>query len=152
MPALGLSPPTGVGRPAGTDPLRRTVVTTRLASTSTVVITAHGEMDAANAAAVFSCIENAADSYAHLIVDLSDIRFFGTAGFFALHRINVGCNRRGITWRLVAGREVRRLLRLCDPEGGLPGADSVESAVTALRDLARGHLRLLDEAPIENPA
>ena len=54
------------------------------------------------------------------MLDLRLVDFFGTAGFAALHNINVICSRYGLTWSLKAGRQVRRLLEICDPDGALP--------------------------------
>ncbi len=49
--------------------------------------------------------------------------FFGTAGFSALHRINVVCSAAGVHWALVPGAAVSRLLRICDPDDTLPLTD-----------------------------
>jgi anti-anti-sigma regulatory factor len=56
----------------------------------------------------------------HLVLDLTVIDFFGTAGFAALHSLNVMCARYGITWVLMLGPQLRRFLRICDPENLLP--------------------------------
>jgi hypothetical protein len=46
------------------------------------------------------------------------------------------CARAGVDWVLVAGPEVDRLLRVCDPDGILPTAPNIVSAVATL---ARSH-------------
>ena len=61
--------------------------------------------------------------------------FFSATGYSTLHRLQVYCVRASIDWVLIAGREVRRLLRICDPDGLFPIADNIVSAVAAL---ARG--------------
>jgi hypothetical protein len=74
-------------------------------------------------------------------VDLRGLDFFGTAGFSALHRINVVCSGAGVPWVLLAGRAAYRVLRICDPDHTLPTASSLpeliseEVAIQALRPL-----------------
>ena len=65
----------------------------------------------------------------HLVLDLRMVDFFGTAGFATLHNINVICARGGATWVLQAGRRVRRLLEICDPDDVLP----LEAAAVSAR-------------------
>jgi hypothetical protein len=55
-----------------------------------------------------------------VVIDLRLVDFLGTAGFAALHNINVICSGSDATWVLQAGRQVRRLLAICDPDGVLP--------------------------------
>ena len=69
------------------------------------------------------------------MLDLSVIEFFGAAGFAALHNVNVICARYGVSWVLVAGPQLRRFLRICDPDNQLPLQDSaVDHLETAPRD------------------
>lgn len=92
---------------------------------STAVISAHGELDAANADRL---AERAARCIKHcqsLIIDVSGLDFVGTAGFSALHRINVMCSAADAHWALVPGRAVSRLLRICDPDAVLPTTELV---------------------------
>ena len=84
------------------------------------MITAHGELDAANANHLTALVERAARDSNQVIVDLRGLNFFGTAGFSALHRINVVCSAMGVPWVLVAGRAADRVLRICDPDDTLP--------------------------------
>ena len=92
---------------------------------SATVITAHGEVDAANANQITVFVERAVRDSNHVIVDLRGLTFFGTAGFSALHRINVVCSAAGTPWVLVAGRAADRVLRICDPDRTLPTTDSL---------------------------
>jgi anti-anti-sigma regulatory factor len=55
-----------------------------------------------------------------LTLDLSTVDFIATAGFSALHRINVTCSAADVQWAMVPSRAVARLLRICDPDGVLP--------------------------------
>jgi anti-anti-sigma factor len=108
---------------------------------SATVVTAHGDLDAANSQhfADFS-LQQAADA---LIVDLSGVQFFGTAGFSALHTLNVRCAGAGIDWILVPGAAVSRLLRICDPDATLPRAETVDTALDALHGDPRRLLQLV---------
>lgn len=91
---------------------------------SFVVITAHGELDASNANQLADYVQRCAAHAKSLIVNLSDLEFFGTAGFSALHTINVRCAGAGVRWAVVPSKAVSRLLRICDPDHALPLAES----------------------------
>lgn len=92
---------------------------------SFVVITAHGELDASNANQLADYFQRCAAQSKSVIVNLSGLEFFGTAGFSALHTINVRCAGAGVHWAVVPGKAVSRLLRICDPDDALPVAESV---------------------------
>jgi hypothetical protein len=51
----------------------------------------------------------------------------------------VSCARNDKDWMIVGGREVRRLVRICDPEEILPLADRLESALARLDRIAGRH-------------
>ena len=97
---------------------------------SATVITAHGELDAANANQITVFVERALRDSNHVIVDLRGLNFFGTAGFSALHRINVVCSAAGVPWVLVAGSAADRVLRICDPDDALPTTSSLPEWVS----------------------
>jgi len=118
-------------RPEG-DHGRRNLLRVRELSPTTLLVAALGEIDAANSADFFAQLQAHVNDYRQLVVDLSGLDFLGTAGFSALHTINVRCSRLGVNWVLVPGPEVRRVLRVCDAEGALPTADNIVSAVAAL--------------------
>jgi anti-anti-sigma factor len=92
---------------------------------SFVVITAHGELDASNANQLADYVERCAAHSKSIIVDLSGLDFFGTAGFSALHTINVRCAGANVDWAVVPSKAVSRLLRICDPDNTLPLAESL---------------------------
>jgi anti-anti-sigma factor len=96
---------------------------------SAAVITAHGELDAANAGQLADYVQRCAAFSKLLILDLSGLEFFGTAGFSALHTINVRCAKADVQWAVVPSRAVSRLLRICDPEHALPTAESANAAL-----------------------
>src|ERR1700760_1188020 len=81
---------------------------------SSVVITAHGELDASNANQLADYVQRCAAHTKSVIVNLSGLEFFGTAGFSALHTINVRCAGAGVRWAVVPSKAVSRLLRICD--------------------------------------
>jgi anti-anti-sigma factor len=117
--------------------------TSCLISASTVMVAAEGEVDAWNAGDLAEYVERSLEASTRLIVDLRDLQFFGTQGFSTLHKINVTCSGSGVNWVVIPGREVDRLLRICDPGGGLPVATTLETAVAAVVRGPRSHLRMI---------
>ena len=79
------------------------------------MITAHGELDASNATSSPITSRAASPIPASVIVDLSSLEFFGTAGFSALHLINVRCAAADLRWAVLPGKAVSRLLRSAIP-------------------------------------
>jgi anti-anti-sigma factor len=103
-------------------------------TSSRVVITAHGELDASNASQLADYVESCIANSASVIVDLSSLEFFGTAGFSALHLINVRCAAADLRWAVLPGKAVSRLLRICDPDNTLPLVQSVHATPDADAD------------------
>lgn len=87
---------------------------------SAMVISAAGELDAANSDELTACVQRAISRSKRVTVDLRGLIFIGTAGFSALHRINVMCSAAHAHWAIVPSNAVARLLRICDPDGTLP--------------------------------
>ena len=131
--ASSLAIPRAAGTNTGVD-----LVRARELSATTVLVTGFGEIDAASASTLSESIERHLPGYRQLVLDLSRLEFFGTAGYSVLHRVHSRCARAGVDWVLVPGLEVARLLRVCDPDGILPTAPNIVSAVAAL---ARAHTR-----------
>src|SRR2546430_973059 len=98
---------------------------------SRVVITVHGELDASNAGQLADYFDLCMAHRTPLILDLSRLEFFGTAGFSALHLINVKCAGANLRWALVPNKAVTRLLRICDPDNTLPLVTSVDDVPDA---------------------
>ena len=96
-----------------------------------VVVSVHGEVDAANCARLADYLERHAAIAGSLVVDTSAVDFFAASSLAVLHRVDSCCTRGGMTWRLIAGPAVGRVMRLCGPDD-LPRAENVE---TALRQL-----------------
>jgi anti-anti-sigma factor len=92
---------------------------------SFVVITAYGELDASNASHLADYVQRCAAHCKPIILNLSGLEFFGTAGFSALHTINVRCAGADVRWAVVPGKAVSRLLRICDPDNTLPLVESM---------------------------
>jgi anti-anti-sigma factor len=99
-------------------------------SPSATVITVLGELDAANADELTEYVESHIRQSKRVILDLSALGFVGTAGFSALHRINVVCSAQGAKWALIPGPAMRRLLRICDPDATLPTITSTRTSTT----------------------
>lgn len=103
---------------------------TRRLAPDTAIVSAHGEIDAANSQEFVNyALRNAAE-LERLVIDLSGVEFFGTAGFSALHTLNVRTAGEKIDWALVPSTSVSRLLRICDPDAALPVHDNLASALS----------------------
>ena len=137
--------PTVATSPAGTRH-QPASFTSSLIGSAMVLVTADGELDASNARQLAEYVEGELDAKRSLIVDLRGLSFFGTQGFSSLHYINVTCSRREVNWVVIAGREVSRLLRICDPERALPVAETLDSAIGAVSRPGRNNLRSLPQA------
>jgi anti-anti-sigma factor len=87
---------------------------------SAVTVTVVGDVDATNDRALARYVEGQVAGATHLVLELRLVDFFGTAGFAALHNVNVVCTRYDVKWHIRAGRQLRRLLAICDPDGVLP--------------------------------
>ena len=105
----------------------RAIFTACHLSNTTVLVTVRGEVDATNSRALAGYVERQIVGPGRLVLDLSTIEFFGTAGFAALHNVNVVCARYGVKWVLVVGPQLRRFLKVCDPDHLLPVEDSAGS-------------------------
>ncbi len=101
------------------------------------VIIARGELDAANAVELANYVQRCAAPDKLLILDLSELEFFGTDGFSALHTINVRCAGADIRWAVAPNHVVLRLLRICDPDHALPVCESVVDALAMTREPRR---------------
>jgi anti-anti-sigma factor len=116
---------------------------TRWLQPDTAVITAHGEIDAANSQEFVDYALRHGDSISRLVLDMSGVDFFGTSGFSALHTLNVRCAGEAIEWASVPSSAVSRLLRICDPDSTLPFYGGVEAALSAVHGEPRRLLQLV---------
>lgn len=113
--------------------------------TSTAIVAGHGELDAANGNEFVNYALRHSDKTHWLVVDLSGLTFFSTAGFSALHTLNVQCVSGDIRWVLVPGNAVNRVLRICDPDSALPICEDVPAALTVVREDPPQSLKLVAE-------
>jgi anti-anti-sigma factor len=118
---------------------------TRWLHPAVAVVTAHGDLDASNASEFADYALRHADITQGFVLDLSGVDFFGTAGFSALHTLNVRCADADVLWALVPSTGVNRLLRICDPDSALPISSSVESALSMLQGEPRRLLQLVTQ-------
>jgi anti-anti-sigma factor len=116
---------------------------------SATVITVRGEIDAVNANHLTDYVERTFRQSKRVVLDLCSVDFIGTAGFSALHRINVICSAAGGQWVLIPGRAVHRQLRICDPDSTLPTTIALAEVVTGsenrTRSARRGLLQLVPQ-------
>lgn len=125
--------------PARTDN-NAAVFATHWLRPSTAVITARGDLDAANAAEFTEYTTRHTVHAEHLVLDLSGIDFLGTAGFFTLQALNARCAETGVDWTLVPSRAVARLLQICGPTPALPTRTTVATALAATGSAPLLHL------------
>ncbi len=111
---------------------------TRWTMTSVAIVSAHGNIDAANANTLTDFALLKTGRCRGLILDLSGLEFIGTEGFSALHRVSVCCARVGTGWVLVPSAAVSRLLQVCDPHGSLPAVATVDAALASLAEQDAG--------------
>ena len=119
--------------------------TTRRLEPSVTVITARGDLDASNSQDFVDYALRDADGTERLALDLTGLEFFGTAGFSALHTLNVRCAAAGVEWVLVPSNAVSRLMKICDPDSTLPIAATMPAGLARLRAEQRRLLQLVSE-------
>ncbi len=132
-------------RPIHRPDSRTASFATRRLQPSVAVITATGEVDAFNAQELVEYALGDVESTQRVALDLTGVDFFGTAGFSALHTLNVRCAGSGVEWVLVPSAAVSRLLRVCDPDSALPIATTMSAALSRLQADQRRLLQLVTE-------
>src|SRR5260370_17067023 len=75
-----------------------------------LLITATGDLDATNARALGRFVERHTGVSKQLVLDLSDVEFFGTEGFAALHYISVHCALHDLDCLFIAARPLPPIL------------------------------------------
>ncbi len=105
-------------------------------SSALVRVGVGGEIDLRNAAALseYSCAQ--LRSSPRVILDLSEVGFFGTPGLAVFDELDEVSRQNSARWALVCGRPVQRLLRVADPEQRIPKHFSLESAMRSLSHAA----------------
>ena len=110
-----------------------------------VVVSAQGELDAANAQDFAAYALRHVGKGNQLVLDLAGVEFFGTAGCSALHTLNVRCAGDGVVWAMVPSNAVVRLLQICDPDATFPVSAGVETALADVAGEPRPLLQLVSE-------
>lgn len=105
---------------------------TKWLAPSSAVLSVFGEIDAANCREFADYVDLHLPHVHELVLDLTGVDFFGTAGFSALHAMSRRAGAYGIDHTVVPSHAVSRLLRICDPDSSLPVQDSVTSALLRL--------------------
>jgi anti-anti-sigma factor len=132
MPTISVAKRTNPNH--GSHAQQRAQFTTQHLAGSAVVVTVHGDLDAANAAVFTEYAVTHVKPGAKLVLDLSSVAFFGAACFATLHTLNVRCAGVNVDWTLVPSRAVSRVLRICDPDSGLTTAPDVTAALARKND------------------
>jgi anti-anti-sigma factor len=126
--------------PTSTDELQRCGKATfaaRHCSSTRLAIAVVGEVDAVNGRALGRYVQRHTRVSKQLVLDLRAVDFFGTQAFTALYYISVNCARSDVDWAIVGSHSVRRLLKVCDPQGELPLDDDLSAALARLDRLAQ---------------
>lgn len=112
----------------------------------TAVVAVFGELDAANGADFVDYAMAQAERAQRLVIDLSGLTFFATAGFTALHNLNVQTVGQEVRWALASGASVQRVLRICDPDATLPVFVDIDDALGAVQQDPPPLLHLVTES------
>ncbi len=110
----------------------------RQCSANRIAIAVLGDVDAVNGRELGRFVQRHTRVSKQLVLDLRAVDFFGTQGFTALYYISVHCARSDVDWAIIGSPAVRRLLSVCDPEGELPLADDLATALARLDRLTHG--------------
>jgi anti-anti-sigma factor len=95
-------------------------LSTEWVNSEVVRISVCGDIDASNAAEMLDYVLRRGANSRSLVLDLTDVTFFATAGVSALRTIDVRSSRASVSWMLVPSPAVSRVLSICDPRRELP--------------------------------
>lgn len=129
--------------PAPANGLRTLQLATRRLDAKTAVVAVDGEIDASNVDAVNDYVAAAAVPGQRLVLDTTSVEFCAIEGISILQAIDARCSADGVTWVLVPSPAVARVLRVCDPQGGLPTAVTAEAALAEVAGRGRRPLSLV---------
>ena len=115
----------------------RAVFTAEELADGRMLIGVRGDVDATNRQALGRFVARHTRVSKQLILDLTGVDFFGSQGFTALYYVSVQCARRDVDWMIAGSRTVRRILRICDPDGELPLIADLEAALARLDHVAK---------------
>jgi anti-anti-sigma factor len=138
---MPVTSPTAPMTPSG---CRAATFATRWLPQSAAVITVHGELDAASAPEFAAYAMRHTFHTRRLVVDLSGVEFFGTAGLAALEDLDGTCSAKSVAWGLTSGTAVDRLLKLS--KAALPIYPTVSKALTELDAKTTRSLQLVPQS------
>ncbi|ORI15512.1 hypothetical protein BJI47_14075 [Rhodococcus sp. 1168] len=75
-----------------------------------LVVSVHGDIDIRSAPMLTEFASTRIDAHRHLVLDLSDVGFFGIAGLTVFSALDSATEAAGSSWSLVEGHPVHRLL------------------------------------------
>ncbi len=101
------------------------------------VVSASGEIDAANAEPFADYAHRCVDCCEWLVLDLSALTFIGTVGFSALQSIGTRCSTVQTKLMVIPSAAVSAVLRICDPESRLPLVGSLADALADVHKSGR---------------
>lgn len=116
---------------------------TRWLPQSAAVITVHGELDAASAPEFATYAMRHTFHTRRLVVDLSGVEFFGTAGLAALEELDGRCSATSVAWGFTSCAVVDRVLKFST--AALPVYPTVSKALTDLDVKATRSLQLVPQ-------
>lgn len=106
--------------------------TTRQHAPSDVIVSVDGELDMTNVSDFLDTAVLAAEDRSRVVIDLSGVKFFGTAGVSALHVLSERYTARETPWAVVPSRNVDRVMRICDTDAVVPLQPTVDAAFTSM--------------------
>lgn len=98
------------------------------------VVSVQGDVDAATADSFLHYVLRKALLCRELVLDLSAVTFFSTAGHAALLTLANRCAMADVKWTVVPSRPVSRILSICDVARRFPIAGTVDDALRAASD------------------
>ena len=102
----------------------RLTLSTDWLSSTVVRISASGDIDAANTAEVLDYVLHRGANCRSLILDFKDVTFFAAAGFSILQTIDAFSSSASVSWMVVPGASVSRVLSICDHVARSPAESS----------------------------
>lgn len=105
---------------------------TRLLEPRFAIVAVDGEVDFTNVKDLIGAATHVARDRSGVVIDLSGVEFFGTAGFAALHALSVRYAARKTHWAVVPSRNVQRVVQICDTDAFVPMRATLASALASL--------------------
>ncbi|MFD4368609.1 STAS domain-containing protein [Rhodococcus sp. NPDC058521] len=94
-----------------------------------ILVNVSGEIDLFSAPEFGNCVRRTAGDVGRLIIDMTRVEFFGTAGLDVLRAVNDERANAGRSWAMICGRPVQRLLHAAGLDSAFPCYSSVEGAL-----------------------